>query len=192
MGRLPDMLRSLARYGHSIPFSRADYRVLDKDNKKTLEWIMHGASNPIDLQAILKMFKYKYSCREQWECSDYEGRSGCIVKWMEPNKNSADMRIQFPSMREDLNNEYYAYAENLDTHEIVDIYRIAFGLSMLSRYYPDFWVRCLDSHCIAAKAIEHFVFVMIRKFPVLSLRHLTGEDVVISNQRPPWLISLRG
>jgi hypothetical protein len=85
-----------------------------------------------------------------------------------------------------LNNETILYAEIIDTHEFVDGYRAAFGLSMLSRYYPDLWVRCLESHCIAAKAIEHFVFVMIKKFPIMALGHLANDDIVISNHMPPW------
>jgi hypothetical protein len=187
LSRLPDMYGSLNRYGHPVVASRADYGItVDMYAKVTThEWRIHGAPSPQGLYAILQNFKLPYSVSQFWKITDYENKTGCIVTFAVPH-TIGTVNFQWPSVREDLNNESIIYSEYIDTHEIVDGYRAAYGLSMLSRYYPDLWIRCLDSHCMAAKAIEHFVFVMTRKFLLMSLQHLAGGDFVISNHIAPW------
>jgi hypothetical protein len=182
--RLPDVYPDLARYGHTVPASRLsfeDTRQTDKAGK--LEWRIHGAPNPAALELILEKFKSPLDAIDCWECSDYENQTGCIVHF---NYNDRDEGVQYPSIRENINNDQIAYEIHLDTLEIIDAYMAAYALSMLSRYYPDYWISCLESHCMAANAIEHFVFVMSKKFPVLALKLLTSSDIVISTHRPPW------
>lgn len=89
-------------------------------------------------------------------------------------------------MRENINNDQILYGSHLRTHEITDAYLAAYALSMLSRYYPDYWIHCLESHCLGATAIENFVYVMIKKFPILALKLLVADDIIISTHRAPW------
>ena len=92
-------------------------------------------------------------------------------------------------MRETINNDLIAYGiESMDFPEMVDAYLAAYALSMLSRYYPDYWITCLESHCMAAKVIEQFVSLICRKGPLMVLRFLLPDnlDIVISNHRAPW------
>ena len=183
--RLPDVLRDLARYGHTVPASRSNFETIinKKDKTRKLEWRIHGAPNPVALELILEKFKSPLDAIDQWECTDYENQTGCIVHCTFKDQNKI---IQYPSSRENINNDEILYEMTLDTLEIVDAYMAAYALSMLSRYYPDYWISCLESHCMAANAIEHFVFVMSKKFPVLALKLLTSSDIVISTHRPPW------
>ena len=57
---------------------------------------------------------------------------------------------------------------------------------MLSRYYPDIWVSAVESRCIAAKLLERAVDIAIKKFPILTLSIISGEETIISTHREPW------
>jgi hypothetical protein len=132
---------------------------------------------------ILERFKSPASYYNCWNCSDYEGQMGCVIAF---DPADAALHFQYPSIRENINNEQVALAFDVDTLEVVDAYLVGYALSMLARYYPDYWIGCLDSHCKAAKVIERLVFVLIRKFPVMALKLLASDDIVISTHRPPW------
>ena len=85
-----------------------------------------------------------------------------------------------------MNHDTISYADILPTHEIIDLYLVAYQLSMLSRYFPDIWVRCIESQCRAAKLIERATEIIAKKFAVLTLSMLRGEETVISTHREPW------
>jgi len=183
--RLPDVYFDLTRYGHTVHASRStsEITINEKNKTKSLKWRIHGAPNPDVLELILEKFKSPSDAIDCLKWSDYENQTGCIVEFTTKGQN---MHVQYPSSRENINNDEILYEMTLDTLEIVDAYMAAYALSMLSRYYPDYWIRCLESHCMAANAIEHFVFVMSKKFPVLALKLLASADIVISTHRPPW------
>ena len=183
--RLPDVYDNLVRYGYPVSASRSNFEMFfnKSNNTTTYKWRIHGAPNPTALEAILEKFKSDLSSIPYWNCSNYDNQTWCIVEFTFKDPH---VKFEWPSMRENINNDQILYESYLDTHEIVDAYMAAYTLSMLSRYYPDYWIRCLESHCMAAKAIEHFVFVMTKKFPVLALKLLTADDFVISTHKPPW------
>ena len=58
---------------------------------------------------------------------------------------------------------------------------------MLSRYFPDIWIACIESQCKAAKLIERAVDIVIKKLPILALSFISFEDVVISTHKEPWI-----
>jgi hypothetical protein len=187
---LPDLHQTLARYSATIPCSRISFQreyflnafpgTIDRVSH---QWRLHNAGTPDALDALLEKFTSPPGQDLRFDCQRLEGSSGCIV-----SHTSAHLDEMFtaPSIREDMNLNAYMYARDLGQPEFVDAYMAAFGLSMLSRYYPDIWIACLESHCLATKLIDRFVDVMNAKGPLLCGRALTDEDLVITTQTPPW------
>ncbi len=190
IGRIPDLVVDLSRYGYDVIASRANYEINDrnvgkKNASREYVWRIHGTRTPFQLLDILDQFKSEACLWPYWNCTDYEESNKCIVKF-KPPLNERGNHFLFPTIRETINNQQVLYGFEIDTHEMMDSYFAAFGLSMLSRYYPDLWIRCLESNCIAAKAIELFVDLTIKKGPLLALRFLSSDGIVISNHLPPW------
>jgi hypothetical protein len=183
---LPDLNSSLNNYGVTVPSSRVDYQVTilnGADQNVHSEWRIHGANSSEDLQAILNQFVVTDETKDKLIKHISNNGKSCIVKLTHSGANL----ITYPSYRETINNEKIMYgSQHLKTHEIVDGYLAAYGLSMLSRYFPDIWVSCLESHCKAAKLIERLLFVLIQKAPVMALATMRSDDFVISTHRPNW------
>jgi hypothetical protein len=181
----PDLHRDLRRYGVIIASSRMNYEVTRQGENgfEQHQWNIHGASDQDCLEEILGSFKTPSVYTEcfQWEVDPTCTAAIVIFRSLNPNAI-----CQFPSIRVDPNNNQFLYAQDLQTPEIVDAYMVVYGLSMLSRYYPDLWISCLESHCKSAQLIERVVWVMIHKVPVIALRILSDRDIIISTQRAPW------
>jgi hypothetical protein len=111
------------------------------------------------------------------------GRSGIVSIQF---KEGEEIGFRWPNSRDTMNHDSISYAGMPETHEIVDLYLVAYQLSMLSRYFPDIWVRCIESQCRAAKLIERATGIIARKLPILTLSMLSGEETVVSTHREPW------
>jgi hypothetical protein len=98
------------------------------------------------------------------------------------------MNFHWPEGRETMDHFTVSYAGHVETLEIVDLYLVAYQLSMLSRYFPDIWVRCIESQCLSAKLISRATEIIGRKFPILCLSILNNEKTVISTFRQPETI----
>jgi hypothetical protein len=97
------------------------------------------------------------------------------------------VRFEWPDVRETMEHFSISYADVVEIFEIVELYLVAYQLSMLSRYFPDLWVRCIESQCLSAKLIARATEVIGRKFPILCLSILNDEKTVISTYRQPWM-----
>ena len=149
----------------------------------SFEWRIHGAGSIEELELILDHFSVPEDKNDKLIRNVSSDGSSCIVTLM----HEEEFHFSYPSYRETINNEKIIYATSqLNRHEIVDAYLSAYGLSMLSRYFPDIWVGCLESHCKAAKLIERLLFILIQKAPVMTLALMRSDDFVISTHRPPW------
>lgn len=179
---IPDLNSSSKRYGINAVSSRIDLEVMvDANNVFEYEWRIHGTDSPESLQKILEQFVITDEIKSSIRISD--NKLSAIVTAKVPKM----VGFSYPSYRETINNNKIAYATNqLNSHEIVDSYFLSYALSMLSRYFPDIWVSCLESHCKAAKLIERFIFTLAQKAPVMTLGIMRGGDFVISTHRPPW------
>lgn len=185
---LPDLNSSLNSYGVAVPSSRSDFSITvskatdQNDAPQLLEWRIHGANSSEDLQSILNQFVVSGEDRDKMVTHISNHRRACIVTLNNPKTTTT-----FPCYRETINNEVIMYGnKQLNRHEIVDAYLSAYGLSMLSRYFPDIWVSCLESHCKAAKLIERLLSVLIQKAPLMTLAAMHSDDFVISTHRPQW------
>lgn len=188
LSRLPDFYRNLNRYGHTVAACRSNYEItIDNINKKKiLKWSLHDSPNSEILESILNNFKSSLCDRlDSWSCTDFEKNTGCIVHYKHSSDNNPKM-LQSPTIREDINGHQIMFGSILDTFEIVDIFIVAFALSMLARYYPDFWIKCIESHCMATKAIEQFVSISLKKYLILALNLLMNDDITISTHKPSW------
>ncbi len=186
VSHLPDLYTDLGQYGVQIAVSRTNMKVTKPDPTKlnaTYEWRIHGAATPDHLQDILAAFRAPTRFASAFTTTATESSKSCLVTFAVAD---ADTMFSWPSIREDLNNDQFIYGDNLNTHEIVDAYLATYALSMLSRYFPDIWIECIDSHCKAASLIQRLISVLLRKFPVMALAALAHDDVVISTHKPPW------
>jgi hypothetical protein len=180
---LPDLNNELRRYRMGVPSSRSTLLFTIVGEQITIQYSIHGARTPDELQTILEEFRFRGNCLDVDQIDCVESDRMAIVTIRGPNKPD---RYTFPEHRTTLYHEDFVYAAELPTPEFADAYRVSFGLSMLCRYYPDVWTRCLESQCIAAKLVERFVTVYADKFPLLALRLLADNLVVISQHRPWW------
>ncbi len=179
------------RLGAAVPCARINYEVRVQLNDQQLAekvlclWRLHSYSALGSMQALLDGFSDLQRFGENFNIAYQEGMPGAIITLQQGGHEQVQYQIE-GMFRESLVDEQWLYVEDVRTHEIVDAYQVAYGLSMLARYFPDYWISCLDSHCIAATVIESLVGVLIRKFPILALSLMEGTGMVISIHRPPW------
>lgn len=182
---LPDLDSDLQRFGISAVRSRTSHEVQTKpDGDTTYTWRIHGCRSEAELEALLEKFAVtpRFSDALTFKGPD-NATSGIVTLRF---KESDDIGIHWPGSRDTMNHDTISYADILETHEIIDLYLVAYQLSMLSRYFPDIWVRCIESQCRAAKLIERATDIITKKLPILALSILRGEETVISTHREPW------
>jgi len=151
------------------------------------QWRVHGCRTTGERDALLNKFKInaKDSDRVTWTGLEDNFLSGIITIALD---NIGRTEFSWPTSRDNMNHDSISYANIEDTHEIVDLYLLSYQLSMLSRYFPDIWVSCIESQCKAAKLIERTVSLIVKKLPILTLTMLAGEETVISTHLAPWRI----
>jgi len=183
----PDLNGELRRYGVSPTCSRFNHEksIFVRDGKVLDSWSIHGAGSPSALEELLKAFKVSARNIGSMSVNMEDGDNGGIISY-EFKREDFPIALNFPSSRVSLSLENICYADEIDTHEFVDMYMTAFGLSMLARYFPDLWVSCLESNCLSAKLIEKLSAVLVKKAPMLGLSLLSGRECFISTHRQPW------
>jgi hypothetical protein len=182
---LPDLDRDLERAGVNFPRSRTRHDIeitTDAVNKQT--WILHGCRTLSDLEALLERFSVSAAHADALDAIVDEERRTAIVTLQ--FKQPTEIGVTWPTARETLNHDTISYATERETHEVVDLYLLAYQLSMLARYYPDLWIACIESRCRGAKLIEKAADLVVKKLPILMLSMVSPEDVVISTHREPW------
>jgi len=190
MTYLPDLFEVLWRYeiGPNGSSTNCEIFINDTKNHRRDQWSIHDAMTSESLSAILEIFSVPpgQESNIDYKTIDFqnEGFGGVIdYNW---EKGQKDIPYTFPSSRISLNFESICYQKRITTLEFVDIYIVAYGLSMLARYFPDLWVTCLESNCLAAKLIERFSNVLVRKAPILALSLLHEEMYHIGTTRSAW------
>lgn len=184
MKSFPDLQRDLARYGVGVPFSRSSHTQVLQNGQMSDTWLIHGARSPADLEEILNHFSCSSRHISNFTANFEPNAIGGIVRFVHPTNEP--FKISWPTTRETLDNTSISFGIELNTLEIVDSYLVGYQLSMLSRYFPDLWISCLESHCKASKLIEQAVGVLLKKFPLLALSLLTPNGLVISTHRESW------
>ncbi|MFZ6654030.1 YaaC family protein [Undibacterium sp. TJN19] len=184
---MPDLTIDLDRFGIEVYCSRINLdTIADGDFMGRFSWRIHNCKSLDERDSILDKFRIapKYANSFSWLGED-DAKVGIIELTLE---RELDFHFSWPSSRDNLNHESIAYADTLYTFEIVDLYILAYQLSMLSRYFPDIWVGCIESHCRAAKLIDLAVDTIVKKFPILALSMLASDEIIISTHRQPWLM----
>ena len=182
---LPDLDSDLQRFGISTIRSRTNHEVISQnDGSVTHTWRIHDCRTMDELDSLLDNFliEPRYS-----ECIGFQGaenRNGGIVTIK--FKSSESIGFRWPDSRETLNHNTISYSNTVEMHEIVDLYMVSYQLSMLSRYFPDIWISCMESQCKAAKLIERSIEIILKKIPILTLSMLVGDEIVISTHLEPW------
>lgn len=181
----PDLTSSFKKIGVDVPASRVDIEIRDNSARthRDFEWRIHETSSPHDLDLILESFKVIETDSIKLQKIITSNKLSAVVKL----SCNPDTQFSYPSVRETINNEKIMFSRNqFNCHELVDAFIVVYALSMLSRYYPDVWVSCLESKCKAATLIEKIVSTLIKKVPLMTLSIMYRNDYVISNHRPDW------
>lgn len=182
---LPDLDSDLQRFGINAVRSRTSLEVRRKpDGHTTHTWRIHGCRSEAELEALLEEFAVTSRFADSLTFRGPDNATAGIVS-VQFNERD-DIGFRWSTSRDTMNHDTISYADILPTHEIIDLYLVAYQLSMLSRYFPDIWVRCIESQCRAAKLIERATEIIAKKFAVLTLSMLRGEETVISTHREPW------
>lgn len=181
----PDLAQDFRRYGVAVAAARTTQEVRAHHSASLRNlWTIHQLFQPDKRDDLLERFQVQPRFAD---CLVPRVGPGGVVWAVEAIIPSVDgMEIRWPESRDTMDHETISYADLIDTHELVDSYIVAYQLSMLSRYYPDLWVACIESHCKAAKLIERTVDTLIKKTPILTLSLLSRSGVTISTHRAPW------
>ncbi|WP_321841821.1 YaaC family protein [Burkholderia cepacia] len=182
---LPDLGDDLDRFGMDVVRSRSSAEVyIDEMGNMTYQWAIHSCRPSSRVDELLHGFSCPSRFYDNFEFYGVEGGDSGIVKFKTMSGEYSGLK--WPDTRETMNHDVIAYAESIGRHEIVDLYIVAYQLSMLSRYFPDIWIACIESQCRAAKIVERVVDVFVKKFPILALSVISGDETIISTHRPPW------
>jgi hypothetical protein len=183
----PDLDSDLRKCGVEKIRSLSDMMVLENEDQKiiTYRWRINGCENIQDLDVLLEEFRVEPRFANMMSFTPFPSGLGGEVRmsFMYGDK----LHFQWPNVRETLEHSTISYADHVEMFEIVELYLVAYQLSMLSRYFPDLWVHCIESQCLSAKLISRATEIIGRKFPILCLSILNDEKTVISTYRQPWL-----
>lgn len=182
---LPDLNADLQRFSLAPVNSRTTHEVgRGQSGEVTYTWRIHGCSSDQALESLLAEFRLPPRFIDS---VNFDGPAGAKSGIVRIRFNSpSEFGFHWPNSRDTLNHDTISYAEMVEMHEIVDLYLVSYQLSMLSRYFPDVWVKCIESQCRAAKLIDRATEVIIKKLPILVLSFLSGEETIISTHREPW------
>ena len=84
-----------------------------------------------------------------------------------------DFGFSMPDSRRTLDGQTFILTDDALEYESAAHFVLLFCLSMLVRYYPDQWIRLLDSGHRSANFLLYFVDLTMIKFPLLVLNELT-------------------
>jgi len=88
-----------------------------------------------------------------------------------------------PDIVEDANGrKYYLLKPESYIPEPIGHFIVLFCLGMLSRYYPDIWMRVIDENVRSAEMLDSLLASILRKFPNLILDQLSGIKHLITRQ----------
>ena len=179
---IPDLYFDLNRYNHNVVAARGNHKYITNEdtNKKQHVWNIHSSITHDNLLKISSKFTTAAESNNYFTWGFEDGASSGSISIIEKGFTS----FSYPSSRETLEHETIYYYDDIIQHEIVDSFIIGFGLSMLSRYYPDIWISSIEGHCKAIKITERLMDILIRKFPMISLSYLSGQTTIVSNNKP--------
>lgn len=184
--RFPDLCHIISRLGKAADISRCTVSLFADDTNVRNEWVIHGASSRSSFERILDRFSAPSNWVSGFSIKLTESGSGGVIEYNCPKDLYKISTFSFPSLRFDRNYEYWMFAESLDNLEAVDATLMSFALSMLSRYYPDLWISCLESRCGSSVVASDFVELYSVRYPALALSLMLDDDTFVSPRQPPW------
>lgn len=183
--RLPDLVTPLLRYNVPVIGFRTSHQVEQSEEKIiTHTWYIHDSLESSQRSSLLKEFAFGANLVPEVKYSDESMDHGgkLSVSYME----GEECKFLWPHCRETLFHNQYSFYGDMHTHEIVDLFMLAYQFSMLSRYFPDLWVGCIESQCKGAQIINKINEIIQTKLPIIALSMLSNERVVVSTQPAPW------
>lgn len=88
--------------------------------------------------------------------------------------NQAQPMIYYPDIIEDIHNQkFYVIDPEAHIMELAAFYILSFCLGTLCRYYPDIWIKAIDSNVQITEICDSLLNILVRKFPNLILDQMT-------------------
>lgn len=183
----PDLDSDLRKCGVRKIRSLSDMMILKNEDQRsiTYRWRINECEDMRDLETLLEKFRVEPRFANMMSFTPFPSGLGGEVRMF--FMYGDQVRFEWPDVRETMEHFSISYADNVNVFEIVELYLVAYQLSMLSRYFPDLWVRCIESQCLSAKLISRATEIIGRKFPILCLSILNEEKTIISTYRQPWM-----
>ncbi len=183
----PDLSSDLYRARINVARSRVTHQIEMSipGNSISNVWYLHGAASVTERDAIVSGFEIEPAFVSYMTRNMDDALRGGVIRISWPVA-AATPTFHWPSGRDTMNYDTFYYADKVDTPELVDMYLVAYQLSMTARYFPDIWISCIESHCKAAKLIEAVVELIKKKLPILALSAVTPGGVTISTHLEPW------
>lgn len=186
--RIPDLINDLERLNIPTKSAHSKHNIHVTFGKEVYDiveyWSLTG-NDQDTLEAISNRFRFK----DNPKGLRFQRRKGTLPSSMAVSlaytKNDGCFSYITPETRHDIDGNHFMFDNSFDTPEISDALMIAYGLGMICRYYPDIWVREIDSHSIASKIVENIVEKLSMKIPILALRLLSRKTIFISSLRSP-------
>lgn len=182
---LPDLDAELHRFGIDSPRCKSTHEIfISKGGEELHQWRLYAARSAHELEQVMSKFA---TAAAHSGLLSFNGDTSSLMGIVSINIPAGrPISFTWPDCRDTMNHDTISYADDIVFHEVVDLHLIAYQLSMLSRYFPDIWIGCMESQCRAAKLIERGVEIISKKLPILVLGLLHGDETIISTHREPW------
>lgn len=184
--RLPDLEENFRHLGLRRDVVRCSTSVTHRNHKVEHRFIIHEPASQETEDALMELFKFHCNTlsEEHYQTINVARFPG--GGWMvKIPSNGHTLRFECPSIRWSLTGEEYMLASPSESWEWLDAFITSYILSMLSRYFPDIWMNCLESRCGSAAIAQRFVTAYTRKFPQLALELMSGSRTVFTVRSPP-------
>lgn len=183
--RLPDLDWNLRRLSLRRAFVRCVTSMRGRDLNGEIWWNVHDSVSAQDEDLLFGLFLFEPRCLRMEHYDkiriDRYPHGGLVTKV----PLGEGLSFEYPSSRFSLQGDETVIVSSYQSWEWLDSFMVSYMLSMLSRYFPDIWMSCLDSRCGSAALARRFVTVYVRKFPQLALDLITGDKTVFSVQPHP-------
>ena len=151
-----------------------------KKSVETIKYVLEFIIDEIDASTKLALFSYYKELNPEIKIiGDFERNLNFSIEY------SADITIKdqfLPEIIEDINSRiYYLLSPKEHMIEPASQLAILFCLGMVSRYYPEIWMRCTQENIMLAEIVDSLLNIIYRKFPNMILDQMTGIKHFIHN-----------
>lgn len=169
---LPTMMHTLGSHSRSSTLVRAQMTTrIDVDKERSIDTtIIHPYHHEV-LEKVYERFRYPPSVIDAVEVIE-SGSGGCVIRTTAPFE-VGDHTTEAPFGFQVSTEEVFFSAENQSLNEFRLFYVGTYILGNYARYYPDFWMRDVESASPLALSAMEFLLQCEDRTPLLALSEMT-------------------